>query len=79
MLKRRDLRATCQRLPADVSIVGHGIDLMNFAAMRRWIDDPPNSRVAHLPGKSVPSPAASVETRKRTLPALKLSAAHETR
>jgi holo-[acyl-carrier protein] synthase len=27
-------------LAADVNIVGHGIDLVDIAEMRRWIDDP---------------------------------------
>ena len=37
---RHDLRATWQRLAADVNIVGHGIDLVDVAEVRRWIEDP---------------------------------------
>ena len=36
---RHDLWATWQRSAADVNIVGHGIDLVDIAEMRRWIED----------------------------------------
>lgn len=38
--RRYDSRAAWQRLAADVNIVGHGIDLVDTAEMRRWIEDP---------------------------------------
>ena len=37
---RNESRATRRRLAADVNIVGHGIDLVDIAEMRRWIEDP---------------------------------------
>src|ERR1700730_13887085 len=37
---RHEARATRQRLAADVNIVGHGIDLVDIAEMRHWIEDP---------------------------------------
>jgi holo-[acyl-carrier protein] synthase len=40
LLGRQEWRATRQRLAVDVNIVGHGIDLVDIAEMRHWIEDP---------------------------------------
>ena len=37
---RRDTLAIGRKLAVDVNIIGHGIDLVDIAEMRRWIDDP---------------------------------------